>query len=102
MGRSSTPKYVIEVIEPRVRKDNSIAHVPVVMIWEYKRHGKPTDANVKKYVHIYAKSFEPGGVNSGISQEIGYIPYPSRAFVRLNRIGSPAIASFDVPNFYVW
>lgn len=90
MGRSYTPKYTVDI--PGF----------LCMTWDTKRHGKPTAAKLEKWVMAYAKSLEVGGVNAHVSQRLGYVPYPSRATVRLNVPGGAIVAEWKAAMFQVY
>lgn len=68
MGRSYTPRYVCEIVVP------GTYHTP--MSWDVKSrygargYGKPTDANLKKYVEGFEASTKPGGVNAHLGETI--------------------------------
>jgi hypothetical protein len=57
MARSSTPSHRIEFTTAgRLRLTN--------MAWESREWGRPTAANLAKYVGDVLASFQPGGTNS--------------------------------------
>ena len=89
MGRVTTPKYTL-VIDG------------MDLFWDVKRHGKPTDTNVEKYVMSYAKSLEIGGCNEHISKLRGYIPYPRKAEVKYNYLGGSIVASWKAGLFQIY
>ncbi len=89
MGRSFTPAYALVV-------DGQD------FMWDVKRHGRPTEANLEKYVMTYAKSLEIGGSNVGISNALGYIPYPRAAKIVHNVHGGSLVASWKAAMFQVY
>jgi len=89
MGRSFTPTYAL------VLDGND-------MMWDVKRHGRPTEANLEKYVMAYAKSLEVGGSNEGISNAFGYIPYPRSAKIVRNVLGGEVVASWKAAMFQIY
>lgn len=103
MGQSITPKYVVEI------KDGTSAYMTPAS-WEVrerprfgmKGHGKPTDKNLEAYVMAYAKSLEIGGANQHISLSLGFIPYPTSAIIRENRVGGKVVATWKVAMFQIW
>lgn len=64
MGRSRTSRYALEM-------DGCTS-----MCWWVNQHGKPTLANLTRYVAAYVASMQPGGVNQHISKALGYVPAP--------------------------
>jgi len=90
MGKSTTPKY-------RVNVDG------MVNVWDIKRNGKPTNDNLETYVYRLGKSYEINGCNEHISNAIGYVPYPSKAFVETNVARNPVtVATWKAGAFQVW
>lgn len=108
MGRSSTPKYVVEIFEgpPPHGKNAFIRTFP--MEWQVKArygspgYGKPNNENLEKFIRQYARSLHHDGTNSHISKSLGYIPYPNRAIIRENYPGSPPIATWNAALFQVF
>lgn len=92
MGRSVTPKYAMTVD----------GNPETCFTWDCKRYGRPTAANVEKWVMTYAKSLEAGGVNVGISEALGYVPYPRSVVVKLNQLGGAVVASWKAAMFQVY
>lgn len=91
MGRSITPKYIVETTEQGGRKQQ--------MIW--RGRGRPTAAQLERWVLEYLRSFQVGGVNEHISRAQGYIPHASRAVVRENNSGGRVVAQWTAPMFMV-
>lgn len=92
MGKSITPKYVV-VIDGKEHE---------AMAWNSRQSGRPTDANLCEFVRVYGKSFELGQCNEHISMALGFIPYPSRAYIRPNSPGAGIVASWKAGMFQVW
>lgn len=90
MGRTLTPKYALD------------ADGCTGMVWDTKRHGKPTAAKLEEWVMAYAKSLEAGGCNAHISQALGHIPYPRWARARLNYPGGAVVAEWKAAMFQVY
>lgn len=62
MGRSTTPKYRVEVAQAGLS--------PLRVAWPGDHFGKPTDAKLAQWVADYEASLKPGGVNA----HVGYAP----------------------------
>lgn len=90
MGRSITPKYAVYMT----------GSTPFG--WNSKQAGRPTDANLEKFVKGYAKSLEAGGVNEHVSKALGHIPYPTHAEIRRNVAGGGVVARWQAAKFQVW
>lgn len=92
MGRTTTPKYVVDVftrnLKGTVRKDT--------MSWSGKI------STLEAWVIKYGKSFEAGNVNAHISESCGFIPYPNRAEIRHNCTNGNVVASWKAPMFFAW
>lgn len=89
MGRTVTAKYRMEM--PGA----------TAMSWFNKEKGKPTAANLEKYIHAYAKSLEPGGANEHVSEHFGYIPYPRWARI-VEQSSGAVVAEWKAGTFQVW
>ncbi len=87
MGRTTTPTFRVEIDGQR-------------MAWD-RRNGRPTDANLERFVLVYAKSHEAGGVNEHISKMFGRVPYPTTARIVRQRNGA-TVASWMAGVFQVW
>lgn len=83
MGRSYTPPY-------RVEHDGSTPSA-----WR-REYGKPTEANLSKFIQEYSRSLEAGGCNQHVSKPLGYIPYPSWARI-VRQCDGVVVASLIVP-----
>ena len=90
MGRSITPKYVVETTENFGRKQ--------VMAWNGRL---PTAEKLAAWVETYNASFDSGGVNFHCSKAVGYIVYASAAIVRRNVPGAAALVTHKQPMFSV-
>jgi hypothetical protein len=103
MGHSVTPKYALDIFETRM-VDGRFQSVKAIeaLSWDIKRYGRPTPANLEKYVLAYGKSLEIGGANEHLSKELGYIPYPNRAVIRFNHSHGNPVCSWVAPAFMVW
>lgn len=85
MGRSKTPKYRLII-------------GGTTLMWT----GKPTSERLREHVMQYAKSLEPGGCNAHISEGLGYIPYPSKAWIETNGRDSITVAEWKAAMFQCW
>jgi len=95
MGRSTTPKYVVEMdgstpAEWRVKKRFNIPG-----------YGVPNEANLVKYVEGFIESLKPGGANHHISKALGYMPIPNWARIKVNCVGGEVLAEWKAPMFMV-
>lgn len=93
MGKSITPKYVVEM-------DGTTG-----MFWHVRQHyqspgnGKPTNENLAKYVQDYIDSLKPDGVNKHVSKALGYIPMPKWARIVRNDGSREILAEWFAPIF---
>jgi hypothetical protein len=62
MGKTTTTKYQI-----RIEVKSGPGHMP--MSWNCKRDGRPTEANLRRWVESYEASTRPGGVNAHLGPE---------------------------------
>lgn len=62
MGRTSTPTYVVEIEMPGYRYAPAAWRVSSAV--NAPGYGKPTDANLARYVEKFEESTRPGGVNA--------------------------------------
>ncbi len=79
MGKIITPKYRLILECP------GMSLTPFG--WSVKDDGKPTAANLEKYVMAFAKSLENGGANAHLRvsmQGCQVIPYPKSARIETN------------------
>jgi hypothetical protein len=86
--RDTTPTYVVMIHVPGVR------YTPAA--WNCRRDGRPTEANLRKYVESFEASTRPGGANAHLGEE-------TVAFARLMRNdGSREVVAYysgwDVPD----
>jgi hypothetical protein len=89
MGYTRTPKYRIELAD-RVMQNP--------MAWT---GGRATQANLEKYIFVYAKGLEAGGVNEHIAKALGYVPYPTWARVVKQATGE-VMAEWKAATFQVY
>jgi hypothetical protein len=92
MGRSVTPKYAMTVD----------GNPETCFTWDCKRYGRPTVANIEKWVMAFAKSLEVGGSNAHLSESLGYIPYPRTVVVKYNERNGVVVASWKAAMFQVY
>lgn len=93
MGRTVTCTYRLEVWEGRNK--------PVTpMCWNSKGWGRPTKANLAKWVSKYIKSLQKGGANYHVSRSLGYIPVPTKAKIIRQKTGE-VVATWLAPKFMV-
>ena len=91
MGRSTTPRYIVQLVEVAPPGLTAGTHTPYT--WHVKSrtnvtgYGAPTDDNLTKYVMEYAKSLKLGGVNAHLSKADGYVPYPNIAYIKDQKTG---------------
>jgi hypothetical protein len=92
MGKTTTPRNRVEF------KDNPF-NPNKVQIQEWK--GKASNKKLEEWVRSYAKSLESGGVNSGVSEMLGYIPYPLEAKI-VDQFTGEEKAHWKAGTFQVW
>ena len=102
MSKTITMKYALDIYETRMVDGRFQSIKAVEMSWDIKRFGRPTPANLEKFVLAYGKSLEIGGANEKISKDLGYIPYPNRAVIRYNHSHGNPVCSWVAPAFMVW
>ena len=95
MGRSFTPKYAVEM------EGCTSATWRVGPEYQIPGNGKPTAANLAKYVEAYIGSLKTGGVNVHISKALGYMPIPNWARIVLNDGSRTVIAEWKAPLFMI-
>ena len=93
MGRTTIPTYYAQV------KDNTGPNLHH-MVWDCKRHGRPTAKNAERYRVSLNESFKLGGVNDHISKGYGFLVHTSEVRVVRNRTGE-VVASAKAPMFEV-
>lgn len=97
MGKSYTSKYALELDGSTSmcwwvgRPPHSPPHI--------KGHGKPTEANLIKYVEAYIESLKIGGSNQHISKSLGYIPFPKWARIVHNDGSRQVVVEWKAPAF---
>jgi len=82
MGRSITPKYVVTV----THVNPSVVSTPSV--WNCRESGRPTAANLKRWVDLYHESLKPGGVNEHVARAFGAGAWLQSARLMNNADGS--------------
>ena len=97
MGRSTTPKYALEMdgvtsASWRVRPPAGGG----------KGQGTPTDANLERHVLAYIDSLKIGGVNQHVLLALGHIPVPNWARIVRNDGSRAVVASWKAPPFFVF
>lgn len=102
MGRVSTPKYRLELWDARpLRGLVQLVAGPSVESWEVGRRGRPTRANLERYIFRYADSLKAGGVNAHVSKALGFVPYPREARIVNQRTGA-VVAHWKADRFQVF
>lgn len=94
MGKSSTPKYVVEMegsTPAAWRVKSRGANCP--------GYGSPTEANLATYMQMFIDSLKPGGCNHHVSKALGYMPIPNWARIRVNCLGGEVVAEWKAPMF---
>ena len=76
MGRSITPKYAAKLYESGVHSTE--------FCWHCRIYGKPTVANLEKYIMAYIRSQYAGGCNEHLAKHFGRIMVPNSAYIRRN------------------
>ncbi len=94
MGRSVTPPYRLEM------SGVTAATWRVKAQYGIPGDGKPTEANLIKYIRAYAKSLESGS-NVHISKALGYVPYPTWARI-VRQADGQVMAEWKAAPFQVW
>ena len=92
MGKSYTPTFRVEYRD-NTRKNGH-------MTWDCKRDGRPTVANLEKWRQGYNESFNPGGVNFGVSQAVGVVIHIVSAKLIRQATGE-TVAETTMPMFEV-
>lgn len=86
MGRSTTPKYSFK-ISTYLSRVGKAFHSS--MAWK-SEYGKPTTANIDKWVAKYEESLLPGGANA----HLGYDPVLS-VEIKKNVVNGEVVATWD-------
>jgi hypothetical protein len=92
-GGSTTPKYVVDMKLKRGYTD--AAEWRVNAQYGMRGYGKPTTANLKKYIDAYNDSLESGGVNA----HIGPSGKAIWAGIRFNTYGTKYIAEWGMKTY---
>ena len=98
MGRSTTPKFAIEMDCTGVVTTPQAWHVkpPVGCKTGY---GKPTAENLAKYVETYLGTLKPGGVNRHLVTAFGSKVIPHAVRVVKNDGSREVVAEWKAPMF---
>jgi hypothetical protein len=91
MGRSSTPKYVVEFTTGNGKQRTQEWRVRTS--YRGKGYGMPTEANLEKYVLVYNASVETGGCNA----HLGPKAKATTAVIKLNVDCGAEVASWCAP-----
>ena len=98
MGKSIIPKYRLILECP------GVSLTP--MRWTVKYDGRPTQENLEKYVHSFAKSLEKGGSNQHLRITVAgndkVIPYPRSARIETNVQTPEVIATWKAAMFQIF
>jgi hypothetical protein len=81
--RDTTSKYVVHIVEAGLAQGLPIS-------WNCKRDGRPTDANLAKYVEAYEASTRRGGMN----EHLGATTVMN---ARINELGGATVAAYTDP-----
>ena len=66
MGKSIKPKYRAIVKFERI--PNTVTNSNVLISWDCKSYGRPTDANANRWLETYNASLLPGGANEHLAE----------------------------------
>jgi hypothetical protein len=89
MSRTATSKYAVSITVPGYRY--SLAS------WRCNQSGRPTDANLARYVEAFEASTRPGGCNAHLGEQ-----YVSSAYVKVNSgYDGQVVATYRAPMFRV-
>jgi len=98
MGRSYTPRYVIKI--NGAGRTNAVQIMP--MEWRsrargpYEGYGKPTEANLAKWVEKFNESLRPGGCND----HVGERAQVTKANI-VDQFTNEVVATYEAPAFQV-
>ena len=82
MSRDATSKYAIQLVVPGYRYSPAC--------WNCRRNGRPTAANLIRYIESFEASTRPGGCNAHLGET-----RVSSAYIRLNEYAGQVVASFN-------
>jgi hypothetical protein len=71
MGRTTTSTYAVRITVPGYQYS--------LTPWHCKESGRPTDANLARYVAAFEASTQPGGSNAHLGEQ-----HVSSAYVKVN------------------
>jgi hypothetical protein len=95
--KNTTPKYRLE-FNPIPKPDRKSFYGFSPMAWEVKSKGKPTEANIEKYVRAFVDSQKIGGCNEHLSRSAGFIQVPNRARI-IRQADNQVVAEWRAPMF---
>lgn len=97
MSKSYTPKYVVQTTYNKLDANRGWIKAKTDSM-EWKRsYGRPTEANLKKFIDSYNASLNVGGSNEHLAAAYGYIPYANGGSIRCNTAGGAEIVSVSIP-----
>lgn len=99
MGKTFTPTYRLEVTE-NARKSYTapLRGMHNTFGWKAKEYGKPTTANLEKWITAYHESLKLGGCNEHLSRSLGYLPTLKAAKIIRQSTGE-VMAEWNAPAF---
>lgn len=92
MGTTVTPKYRV-VIEGL-----GIAS----MCWDIKNYGRPSDANLERFVMAFVASLRPGGANAHLQSGTENLLFPTGARIEYNHRGGATVFAWKPAMFQVY
>jgi hypothetical protein len=96
MGRSITPRYALYLDYGRASGWGQFASA-----WDCRRDGRPTVANVERFVSRFVKTQYVGGVNAHIAAAAGFVVVPVAAWVvEQTHARRGVVARWDAPAFW--
>jgi hypothetical protein len=97
MGRIITPKYRLE-IKPVPKPGRDGFYEFTAQAWEVKTKGKPTAANIEKYIRAFVESQKIGGCNEHLARSAGFIQVPNCARI-VRQSDGQVVAEWRAPMF---
>lgn len=89
MGRIATSKYAVSITVP--------GYSYSLAAWRCNQSGRPTDANLTRYVQAFEASTQAGGCNAHLGEQ-----HVTRAYIKVNSGYDGAIvARYQAPMFTV-
>jgi len=92
MGKSIKSKYALQI-----KSDGYFTP----MCWFVNQNGKPTQANLEKWVDAYHASLKPGGANAHLSNGPKGMPILNSAKIVTNDRNKTVVAAWKAPMFMV-